>query len=664
MTGESPQSGAHQKPSRRRGAPPEANVPGMENVRATAPDVLRRRVMERTRGRTVVLACVFAGLFSAVSLQLALATLIRPRLPRVVAAEAPKQAPPASAQLAMPPGQIQQAALRTPQPPAAAQTAARRARRAMIPDRNGEVLALSVPTYNVTVDPRDLIDPGEAARRLKAALPALNEAALRARLSDPARSLVYVARNLTAHEQTVIRDLRLPGVAIEPSERRRYPFGTAAAHLLGGVGADNDGIGGIEKSLNDRLLDSKVPLRLSIDLHVQDVVRDELAHAMAEFSAVGGCGLVMDVRTGEMLAMVSLPDFDPVQPRDPKNTAYMNRCTYARFEPGSTFKLQTVAMALDNNVVKLSGGFDATNPIRVGHHTINDFEGKHRYLSVPEIIAFSSNIGAARMAEAAGGAMQRAWMEKHGMTKPTAIELPEIRMPQYPAKNWGLSATLTIAFGQGIAVTPLHVVAGTAAVANGGLLLRPTLLAADSSAPPQAGTRVMQQSTSDMVRRLMRLVVTDGFGKPAEVPGYYVGGKTGTTEKIANGHYLKHLNVQSFTSVFPMNAPRYAVYLLMDEAKATPKTQGYSTAGWLVAPSVAKVINRAAPLMGMQPDLVNAEAIRAELAIPMQPGKGYSIPTRPALPPLAHTPAPVAAPSEVQALRQQITYRAPHDDGR
>lgn len=648
------------RPSRRRGAPREANVPGMENIRATAPDVLRRQVMERTRGRTVVLACVFAGLFAAVSLQLALATVIRPRLPRVVAAEPVRQA-----QLPLPAGQVQQAAVRTPPPPAAAQTAAHRARRAMITDRNGEVLALSVPTYNVTVDPRDLIDPGEAARRLKAALPTLNEAALRTRLADPSRALIYVARNLTAREQSVIRDLRLPGVAIEPTERRRYPFGTAAAHVLGGVGADNTGSAGIERSLNDRLLDSPVPLRLSIDLHVQDVVRDELAHAMTEFSAVGGCGLVMDVRSGEMLAMVSLPDFDPGQPRNPMDTAYKNRCTYERFEPGSTFKLQTVAMALDNNVVKLWNGFDATSAIHVGRFTINDFEGKHRYLSVPEIIAYSSNIGAAHMAEAAGGALQRAWMEKLGMTRPTAIELPEIRTPQYPAKNWGLSATLTIAFGQGIAVTPLHVVVGTAAVANGGLLLRPTLLAAEAGAPPQAGTRVMQQSTSDMVRRLMRLVVTDGFGKPAEVPGYYVGGKTGTTEKIVNGHYVKHLNVQSFTSVFPMNAPRYAVYLMMDEAKATPKTNGYATAGWLVAPSVGKVINRVAPLLGMQPDLANAEAIRADLAIPMQPGKGFSIPTRaPALPSAqGPAPAPAPAPSQIQALRQQILYRASDDDG-
>jgi cell division protein FtsI (penicillin-binding protein 3) len=275
------------------------------------------------------------------------------------------------------------------------------------------------------------------------------------------------------------------------------------------------------------------------------------------------------------------------------------------------------------------------------------------------------------MAEQVGSAIQRAWMEKLGMFARTAIELPESRAPQFaPAANWGLSATLTVAFGHGISVTPLHVVAGTAAVANGGVLMRPTLLAADPLAAPQAGTRVMQQATSDIMRRLMRLVVTDGFGKSAEVPGYYIGGKTGTAEKKGGQGYQKHANVASFMAVFPMNAPRYAVYLMLDEPKATASTHGYATAGWVAAPAVGRVIDRAAPLMGMQPDLANAAAIQAQLAIPLQPGKGPAMTPRPPALATSPAPAPVPAPTLIPAsvpardLRQQIMLRVPDHAGR
>ncbi len=653
-------------PTRRRGAARDANVPRMEDVRATAPDVDRRATMERTRGRTVIVACVFAALFAVLSLQLAIATVIRPHLPRLAVQPELQQTAATTA-----PSDIHLAVARTPTPPAAASLASViRARRAMITDRNGEVLALSVPTYNITVDPRDLIDPAEAARRLKSALPQVDEAVLRARLADPSKSLVYVARSVAVREQNAVRALRLPGVAIEPTERRRYPFGPAAAHVLGGVGADGMGLGGVEMRFNDRLLDTGTPLRLSLDVRVQDVVRDELQKAMTEFSAIGGCGLVMDVHTGELMALVSLPDFDPGQPRSPKANAYLNRCTYGLYEPGSTFKLQTAAMSLDSGLVHIWNGFDATNPIRIGRFTINDFEGKHRYLQVPEIIAYSSNIGAARMAESVGSTIQRAWMQKMGMFARTAIELPESRVPQFPSPaSWGLSATLTVAFGHGISVTPLHVVTGTSAIANGGVFMRPTLLAADLPKALPSGTRVMQQTTSDTLRKLMRLVVTDGFGKSAEVPGYYIGGKTGTAEKNTGHGYEKHANVASFMAVFPMNAPRYAVYLMLDEPKATASTHGYATAGWVAAPAVGRVIDRAAPLMGMQPDIANAATIQAQLAIPLQPGKGPAITPRP--PALATSPTPIAPPvttlipasMPARDLRQQIMLRMPDHAG-
>jgi len=352
---------------------------------------------------------------------------------------------------------------------------------------------------------------------------------------------------------------------------------------------------------------------------------------------------VMDVRTGEVIAMVSLPDYDANDFDNATSDEQVNRAIGRVYEPGSTFKLQTVSMALDDGVVNIWNGFDATNPIHVGHHTINDFEGKHRWLYVPEIIAYSSNIGAAHMAEAVGAERQREWMAKAGMLSRPLIELPSVSPLVPPEKNWKEAATLTIGFGQGIAVTPLQVVVGTSAVANGGMKERPTILAAADGATPPEGTRIMQPATSDIVRKLMRLVVTDGYGKPAEVPGYFIGGKTGTAQKTTGGHgYKANARVSAFMSVFPMNAPRYAVYIMLDEPKANAQSHGFATAGWVSAPAAGRVIARAAPMLGLLPDLENAATIQASLAIPLQPGRPAG--AKPGLPAAAGTPMARAAP--------------------
>jgi cell division protein FtsI (penicillin-binding protein 3) len=408
------------------------------------------------------------------------------------------------------------------------------------------------------------------------------------------------------------------------------------------VDADGHGVGGgVEKTFEQRLREDPAPLRLSLDVRVQAVVRDELTKAMQDFSAIAACGIVMDVRTGEVLAMVSLPDYDANDFNHATDDEQVERAIGRVYEPGSTFKLQTVSMALDSGTVNIWNGFDATYPIHVGHHTISDFKPKARFLYVPEIIAYSSNIGAARMAEAVGSEKQRAWLGHMGMLSRLGIELPSAAPLAPPVKNWKEASTLTIGFGQGIAVTPLHVVAGTAAVANGGVYMRPTILAHDDDAAPRTGLRVMQQSTSDTVRKLMRLVVTDGFGQPAEVPGYYVGGKTGTAQKTAGGRgYKADARVSAFMGVFPMNAPRYAVYMMLDEPKANASTHGYATAGWVSAPAAGRVIARAAPMLGLLPDLENAATVAQALAIPLQPGRPGA--TKTAAPPAPATGAPVA----------------------
>jgi cell division protein FtsI (penicillin-binding protein 3) len=482
----------------------------------------------------------------------------------------------------------------------------------------------------------------------------------------------------------LVNALGIPGVYFEPTEHRRYPMGRAAAQVLGGVDVDGHGVAGVERFFDQRLHDDPSPLRLSIDVRIQDVVRDELSKAMEDFQAIGACGIVMDVRTGEVLAMVSLPDYDANMVGSAAPDDRFNRAVTGMYEPGSTFKLQTAAMALDGGIAHIWDEFDASRPIQIGRFTITDFEGKHRWLYLPEVLAYSSNLGAAHIAQAVGAERQRAWLRGMGMFNRIGIELPEAGLPIIPpAANWKEATTLTVGFGHGIAVSPLHVVRGTAVLANGGIMLQPTILAKTAPGaantgdfpvnsiqqlPPPPGERILQTSTSDTIRKLMRLVVTDGYGKPAEVPGYYVGGKTGTAEKVGAHGYKKHTNVAAFMSVFPMNAPRYAVYMMLDEPKANASTHGYATAGWVAAPAAGRVIGRIGPMLGLLPDLVDAEAIRQALYIPLQPGRPAGAPRTPPVAAASPEAPPPPGPRQpragqpIPASAQPIPARAaPHD---
>ena len=672
-------------PARRFGAPRDAAVPRMEHVRVTAPDLARRADMEKSRGRIVLAAAGFAVLFGAVVIKLADATVVDPVQPKPVAVQhRPEPA-------ALPPGEGGAKVL-----PASLDFGPR-AGRAMVTDRNGEILAVSLPTAGLFANPNQIIDPADAAHKLVGVLPRLDEATVRARLAESTKQFVYLERQITPKEELAINALGIVGLEFQPTERRHYPLGRVAAQVLGAVDVDGHGVAGVEKAFEQRLRDDPTPLKLTLDVRVEAVVREELLAAMTEFQAIGAAGIVMDVRSGEVIAMVSLPDYDAIDYGHAAPDEQADRAVGRVYEPGSTFKLQTVSLALDSGTVNIWNGFDATYPIKIGRFTISDFEGKHRFLYVPEVIAYSSNIGAAKMAEAVGGERQRAWLRNMGMFARVPIELPEAAAPLVPAeKNWGEAATLTVGFGHGIAVTPLHVVVGTAAIANGGVLLRPTLVLPEEGAPPRTGVRVMQTATSDIVRKLMRLVVTDGYGKAAEVPGYYVGGKTGTAEKISGHAYNHHSRVSAFMSVFPMNAPRYAVYMMLDEPQADASTHGYATAGWVAAPAAGRVIARTAPMLGLLPDLDDEAAIKASLAIAMEPGHppgarvalpekpapqpgtpmAHAAPARPATPAAAATtdttpalpsaPLP-AAPAQavplLRDLRHEASYRVPSDAG-
>ncbi|CAA7622534.1 Cell division protein FtsI/penicillin-binding protein 2 [Candidatus Terasakiella magnetica] len=474
--------------------------------------------------------------------------------------------------------------------------------RADITDRSGVLLASSLPTMSLFARTEDLhnakVDIESAATKLVQALPELDLEETIEHLSS-GRQFVYLKRNLTPRQQYDVNALGIPGLLFEKGERRVYPHGNLLSHVVGMTDVDNKGVAGIEKRFENALRESREPLGLSIDIRVQTIVRNELARSVEEFSAVGGTGMVMDVRTGELLAMVSLPDFDPNDPPPATNPAMFNRATKGAYEMGSTFKLFNTALALDSGRITLNSSFDATRPLVFASHTIHDDHALNRWLTVPEILIHSSNIGSARMALDVGTEAQRAFMARIGMLTPPAIELPEVGAPLVP-NPWREISTVTISFGHGLSVTPLHLLMGTATLVNGGEAHMPTLLARapDEKIPAE---RIIKQRTSDQIRQLMRMVVTEGTGKKADVPGYDVGGKTGTAEKAGAGGYRKKAVLSSFIAAFPMDAPRYAVLMMIDEPQGTKETHGFITAGWTAAPAAGRVIAQIAPLMGLMP---------------------------------------------------------------
>jgi len=468
-------------------------------------------------------------------------------------------------------------------------------------DRNGVLLATSLMTASVFVHPKEIKDMEEAAGKLAIALKQ-DKTQLLKRLNS-GKNFVWIKRNLPPSDQQAVNSLGIPGLYFLPEERRVYPHGNMFSHVLGYVGVDNKGLAGLEKTYDTRLRDGSHnmdPLKLSVDVRLQAMMHEEMAKAVDEFRAIGATGMLMDIKTGELLSMVSLPDFDPHKPANATDAQKFNRATLGTYEMGSTFKTFTSAMALDSGTVNMKSGYDATHPFKVASFTIADAHAKARWLSVPEIYAYSSNIGTAKMALDVGGKKQRSFLEKIGMFAPIDIELPEKSLPQVP-KTWPEITTVTVSYGHGIAVTPLHLLRGIAAMTNGGTLPNLTLLHDDASLHPE-GPRVISEETSKNVRRLMRLVVDHGTGAKADVPGYRVGGKTGTAEKITSaGGYSKNSNMALFVSVFPVDDPKYTMLIMVDEPKGDKSTYGYATGGWISAPVAGRVIARMGPLLNIKP---------------------------------------------------------------
>ncbi len=484
--------------------------------------------------------------------------------------------------------------------------------RANVVDRNGVLLATNLATASLFANPRKVIDPDETARQLAAALPELREAEVVRQLKSN-RSFVWLRRNLTPRQQWRVISLGLPGIDFHSAETRVYPNGSLAAHILGFVDIDNRGLAGVEERFDTTLRDNTAPLQLTIDMRIQHILRSELLHAKNEFNALGATGIVLDARSGEVVAMTSLPDFDPNDGGNAKDDQRFNRATLGVYELGSTFKIFTAAMALDYGIVTMRDGYDASKPIKISRFTIRDYHGKRRWLSVPEIFMYSSNIGAAKMAEDVGGVAQREFLGRLGMLRPASIELPEVGAPMVPSP-WRPINTLTIGFGHGLAVSPLQLASGVAAMVNGGVVRRPTLIRSDSNTPPQ-GKRIISERTSREVRRLMRLVVKSGTGRKASADGYIVGGKTGTADKAKRGGYSRRALISSFVGAFPMTEPRYVVLATLDEPQGNKNTHGYATGGWVAAPVVRRVIERAAPLLRVHPSDEQSPAVTKELHI-------------------------------------------------
>ena len=494
------------------------------------------------------------------------------------------------------------------------------AQRADITDRNGRILATNLVTHALYAQPKDMIDPGRVARELVAIFPDLKQEDLVRRFTD-GRSFLWIKKKLSPEQMQKVHEIGDPGLLFGPREMRLYPNGRLAAHVLGGASFGAEGVhsaevigtAGIEKFFDAQLRDparSAEPLALSIDMTVQATVTEVLDAGMKMMNAKGAAAILMDVRSGEILSLVSLPDFDPndrPQPLtsgDPGDSPLFNRAVQGVYELGSTFKIFAAAQAMELGLVNPDSMVDADAPMVWGKHRIKEFQGKNYgpLLSVTDVIAKSSNVGTAHIALMIGGIRQQAFFKSLGFFDPTPVELIEAKgaRPLIPAK-WPDIVTITTSYGHGMSASPMHLAAAYATIANGGIAVKPTLLRR-SSAP--VGTRLLSEHVADSAVTMLRKVVTGGTASYANIKGYAIGGKTGTADKPKpTGGYYKDKVINTFASTFPAHDPRYVLIVTLDEPVDTSSSEPRRTAGYTAVPVAAEVVRRAAPLLGLRPEI-------------------------------------------------------------
>jgi cell division protein FtsI (penicillin-binding protein 3) len=478
-----------------------------------------------------------------------------------------------------------------------------------IVDRDGQPLARTIDSWTVALQPSKIIgDKNALSVDLARLMPEKDAAGWLAEINS-GKSFVYLRRRAAPRLVQALNGLGEPGIALSREPDRLYPQTDLAAHVLGSTDIDGHGASGMERGRDAYLSDPATrgePLTLSISSRVQQALENELLNAKAQFNALGAAGVLLDIHTGEVLAMTSLPQLNPNIAGNMDGEARFNRATLGVFELGSTFKPFTVAMALDTGDVKSMGQIYPCYDrfLRPNGRAVTDTHPFGRPCSVAEIMMESSNIGTAQIAGQVGTDPMREFLKGMGFLDKVEVELPErARSLTIPKSGWDMSTTMTVGFGHAIAVTPLHLALGYATLYNGGIYRPATLLKVGKGHPVAKGRRVFSEDTSYKMRALLRLVVTKGTGKKADAIGYRVGGKTGTAEKIIGGRYSKTANITSFAGVFPMDEPRYAMVVMLDEPKGTADTYGFRTAGWNAAPTFGKVVARIAPMLGVRPDM-------------------------------------------------------------
>ena len=475
-----------------------------------------------------------------------------------------------------------------------------------IVDRDGQPLARTIDAWTIAIHPSKIIgDKLEIARALARLMPERSEEQYFAMMRSN-RPFFYLRRRAAPDVVEAVNALGEPGLAIQREPDRLYPQTSLAAHVIGYTDIDGHGVAGMERAFDGYLSNPETrgePLTLSISSRYQQALEHELNGALTHFSAIGAAGVIMDLHTGEVLAMTSLPALNPNIAGQGSPEARFNRATSGVYELGSTFKPFTVAMAMDSGIVKSFGQmYNCPRELNIYGHTIHDTHPYGRMCSVAEIMKESSNIGTAQIANQLGATRQKAFLKKMGFLDRVQVELKERGRTLTPGSRWGPFETLTVGFGHGIAVTPLHLATGYATLFNGGIYRPATLLKVDPKHPVAKGVRVFTEDTSYKMRALLRLVVTQGTGKKADAPGYRVGGKTGTAEKLLNGRYTSTAVVTSFAGVFPMDEPRYVMVMMLDDPKPTAETYGFHTAAWNVGPAFSKTVSRIAPMLGVHPD--------------------------------------------------------------
>ena len=475
-----------------------------------------------------------------------------------------------------------------------------------IVDRDGEPLARTIDAWTIALHPGKIIGDKLALAQHLAQLMPEQSAEQYFALMKSGKPFFYLRRRAAPGLVEAVNALGEPGLAIQAEPDRLYPQTSLAAHVIGYTDIDGHGVAGMERAYDKYLSDPATrgdPLVLSIDSRVQQALEHELLDAMTHFSAIGAAGVIMDIRTGEVLAMTSLPEINPNLPGAAPPDARFNRATQGVYELGSTFKPFTVAMAMDSGIIKSFGDvYNCPDELHVYGHVVHDTHPYGRQCTVAEIMKESSNIGTAQIADRVGAERQKFFLRKMGFLNPVQIELKERGRTLTPGSNWGPFETMTVGFGHGIAVTPLHLATGYATLFNGGVYHPATLLKVGPGHQVPRGVRVFSEETSYKMRALLRLVVTDGTGRKADAPGYRVGGKTGTAEKLLNGHYTSTAVVTSFAGVFPMDEPRYVMVMMLDDPKATAETYGFHTAAWNIGPAFGQTVSRIAPMLGVHPD--------------------------------------------------------------